>query len=151
MMTLEEIADAINQFPNAPMVVLTGGEPSLFVDNSFVDFIKRQTGKRIAMETNGTHALPAGLDWITLSPKDGFKGAEAATCILTRCDELKVVWCGQELSQYDPIQAKYRFLQPCYCEDEEQRQANMKACVDAVMTHPGWRLSLQTHRILGIR
>lgn len=151
MMTMEEIVDAINHYPDAPMVVLTGGEPSLFIDDSFVDSIKHQTGKRIAIETNGTHPLPSGLDWITLSPKFGFKGAEAATCIVTCCDELKVVYCGQDLSKYDHIQAQYRFLQPCYCEDAEQCQSNIKACVDAVMAHPCWRLSLQTHRILGIR
>ena len=151
MMTSQEIVDAVDQYPNATMVVLTGVEPSLFIDDSFIDFLKQQTGKYLAIETNGTHPLPAGLDWVTLSPKSGFEGATAALCILTSCDELKVVYCGQDLSQYDAIQARHRFLQPCYCEDPKQRQWNMQACVDAVMRHPGWRLSLQTHRLLGIR
>lgn len=151
MMSAQEIADAVNQYPNAPLVVLTGGEPSLFIDDVFVSALKQQTNKCIAIETNGTHPLPSGLDWVTLSPKNGFEGAETASCVITCCDELKVVYCGQDLSQYDGIQAQHRFLQPCYCEDEEQRRHNMKACVDAVMSHPHWRLSLQTHRILGIR
>ena len=151
MMTLQEIVGEINRYPNAPMVVLTGGEPSLFIDDDFVRALKQQTGKFIAIETNGTHPLPAGLDWVTLSPKSGLEGGEADPCILTSCAELKVVYCGQDLSQYDSIQAQHRFLQPCYCEDVLQRERNMKACVEAVLSHPGWRLSLQSHRILGIR
>ena len=150
-MSLQEISDAVSQYPNALMVVLTGGEPSLFIDDGFVCALKQLTKKFIAIETNGTHPLPSGLDWVTLSPKTGFAGAEAASCVISCCDELKVVFCGQDLSQYDHIEARHRFLQPCYCEDREQRESNMKACVDAVMHHPGWRLSLQTHRILGIR
>ncbi len=71
--------------------------------------------------------------------------------MLTRCDELKVVYVGQELSQYDHITAQHRFLQPCYCDDVTLREQNMRATVEAVMTHPGWRLSLQTHRVLNIR
>ena len=151
MLSMQDIVDAINQYPDVPMVVLTGGEPSLFVDEAFVEALKRQTNKRVAMETNGTRRLPAGLDWVTLSPKTGFEGGDAAPYILTCCDELKVVYCGQDLSQYDGIQARHRFLQPCYCEDEEQCRAGMKACVEAVLRHQGWRLSLQTHRILGIQ
>ena len=66
------------------------------------------------------------------------------------CDELKVVYLGQDLAQYDGIEAKYRFLQPCFVEDSEQRKANMQACVEAVKRHPNWRLSLQIHRVLNI-
>lgn len=109
------------------------------------------TGKIIAIETNGTCLLPNGIDWITLSPKHGFEGGETKPCILTECNELKVVYTGQDLSQYDNIHAVHRFLQPCYVDDEQQRQANVLACVNAVLTHPGWRLSLQTHRLLGIK
>lgn len=151
LMSLQEIVEEINRYPNAPMVVLTGGEPSLFIDDDFVRALKQQTGKCLAIETNGTHRLPEGLDWITFSPKTGFKGGDVAPCVLTSCDELKVVYVGQDLGQYASIQAKYRFLQPCYCEDAIQRDLNVRACVEAVLNHPGWRLSLQAHRILGIR
>lgn len=151
MMSLQEIIAEVNHFPNAPLVVLTGGEPSLFIDEAFVDELKRQTGKRIAIETNGTQQLPANLDWVTLSPKTGFEGGDVEPCVLTHCDELKVVWLGQDLAQYDGIQTTHRFLQPCFVDDETQRRHNMQSCVDAVMQHPGWRLSLQTHRILNIR
>jgi organic radical activating enzyme len=63
---------------------------------------------------------------------------------------LKVVYLGQDLQKYKNIEAKHRFLQPCFCEDETERQVNMKACVEAVKSHPNWRLSLQIHRVLDI-
>ena len=152
LMTVEQIAQEVNRHPDVPLLVLTGGEPSLQIDEDFIAALHRLTGKRVAIETNGTHPLPAGIDWVTLSPKTGFPGADAHPCILTRCDELKVVYLGQDLSQYDGIQASYRFLQPCFVEgDEAQTQRNLQACVAAVLQHPQWRLSLQTHRYLGIR
>ena len=150
MMTMQEIVDEVNKYPSPPLVVLTGGEPSLFIDEAFVEELKQKTGKTIAIETNGTRPLPQNLDWVTLSPKTAFEGGDAVPCVVKRCDELKVVYLGQDLAQYDGIDAKHRFLQPCFCEDETQRQANMKACVEAVMKHPGWRLSLQIHRVLDI-
>jgi len=149
-MSLQEIVDEVNKYPQAPLLVLTGGEPSLFIDEAFVAELKQKTGKRIAIETNGTRPLPGNLDWVTLSPKTAFAGGDLFPCILKHCDELKVVYLGQDLSQYADVEAQYRFLQPCFCENETQRQANMKACVDAVMQNPGWRLSLQIHRVLNI-
>ena len=150
MMSLEEIIAEINKYPVAPMVVLTGGEPSLFIDEDFVKAIKN-TGKFVAIETNGTRPLPNNLDWVTFSPKTGFEGGDVDPAVLKKCDELKVVYLGQDLRQYVGINANHRFLQPCFSDDAEQRQSNMQACVEAVMQHPGWRLSLQTHRLLGIR
>ena len=150
MMSVQEIVEEVNKYPLAPLVVLTGGEPSLFIDETFVAELKRKTGKKIAIETNGTRPLPNNLDWVTLSPKSAFEGGDLEPCVLTYCDELKVIYLDQDLTQYDGIEAKHRFLQPCFCEDETQRKANMKACVDAVMQNPGWRLSLQIHRVLNI-
>jgi organic radical activating enzyme len=150
MMSLQEIVNEVNKYPNAPLLVLTGGEPSLFIDEDFVAELKQKTYKTIAIETNGTRPLPKNLDWVTLSPKTAFEGGDIEPCVLRQCDELKVVYLGQDLAQYNGIDAKHRFLQPCFCEDETQRQANMKACVEAVMQNPGWRLSLQVHRILEI-
>ena len=151
MLSLHEIVDEVDKYPTAPLVVLTGGEPSLFIDEAFVTELKQKTGKQIAIETNGTRPLPKNLDWVTLSPKSAFEGGNVEPCVLRSCDELKVVYLGQDLAQYDSIEAKHRFLQPCFVEDEEQRNANMQACVEAVKSHPNWRLSLQIHRILGIR
>ena len=109
-----------------------------------------KTGKTIAIETNGTRPLPNNLDWVTLSPKTVFEGGNLEPCVLRSCDELKVVYLGQDLTQYDGIEAKYRFLQPCFSEDEKQCKANLESCVQVVMSHPNWRLSLQIHRILGL-
>ena len=150
MMTQQEIVDEVNKYPIAPLVVLTGGEPSLFIDDAFVTELKQKTGKRIAIETNGTRPLPASLDWVTLSPKTAFEGGDLEPCVLTSCNELKVVYLSQDLAQYGEIQAEHRFLQPCFVGDLEQRKANMQACVEAVMQNKSWRLSLQAHRVLGI-
>ena len=150
IMSLQAIVDEVNKYPSAPLLVLTGGEPSLFIDEAFVTELKQKTGKTIAIETNGTRPLPEKLDWVTLSPKTAFDGGHLEPCVLKRCDELKVVYLGQELAQYDDIEAQHRFLQPCFSDDETQRQANMKSCVEAVMSHPDWRLSLQIHRVLNI-
>ncbi len=150
-MSLPQIVEAIMQWPKAPLVVLTGGEPSLWVTAEMLAAIKRLTGKRIAIETNGTRPLPEGIDWVTLSPKFTFEGGDALPCVLRSCDELKVVYCGQDLSVYDGIEARHRFLQPCFVADAEQCRRNVEACVNAVLSHPKWRLSLQTHRMLNIR
>lgn len=150
MMSLPQIVEQVNRYPLAPLIVLTGGEPSLWIDDDLIIGLKSLTRKRIAIETNGTRHLPDGIDWVTLSPKGAFEGGDAHPCVLTRCDELKVVYTGQDLAQYAHIQATYRFLQPCYCDDPAQRQAGIDATVAAVLARPTWRLSLQTHRILHI-
>lgn len=150
MMSLQEVVNEVNKYPIAPLLVLTGGEPSLFIDEALVAELKQKTGKKIAIETNGTRPLPDNLDWVTFSPKTAFDGGDLEPCVLTHCDELKVVYLGQDLAQYDDIEAKYRFLQPCFVEDSEQWKANMQACVEAVKTCPNWRLSLQVHRVLNI-
>lgn len=151
LMSAQEIVDVVNKYPMAPLAVLTGGEPSLFINEAFVAELKQKTGKTIAIETNGTRPIPTNLDWVTLSPKSAFRGGDMEPCALKRCHELKVVYLGQDLSQYEDIEAKHRFLQPCYVTNEERRKANMQACVEAVMQNPGWRLSLQIHRILNIQ
>ena len=151
MMSLPEIVEQVMQYPKAPLIVLTGGEPSLWIDDDFVTGLKQMTGKRIAIETNGTHPLPQGIDWVTLSPKTGLGNSGDLPVILTRCDELKVVYLGQDLSQYNNITADHRYLQPCWVSDSDQCSRNIHATVQAVLDNPQWRLSLQTHRVLGIR
>ncbi len=151
MMSLPEIVEQVMCYPKAPLIVLTGGEPSLWIDEDFVMGLKQMTGKRIAIETNGTRPLPHGIDWVTLSPKTGLGDSGDLPVVLTHCDELKVVYLGQDLSQYDNITADHRYLQPCWVSNESDRKRNMLATVQAVLDHPDWRLSLQTHRILNIR
>lgn len=151
IMSLPEIVEQVMHYPQAPLIVLTGGEPSLWIDDDFVMGLKQLTGKRIAIETNGTHPLPHGIDWVTLSPKTGLGDSGDVPVVLTRCDELKVVYLGQDLAQYNTIKASHRYLQPCWVNDKEQRLSNMRATVQAVLDNPQWRLSLQTHRILDIK
>lgn len=150
MMSAPEIVEQVMRYPGAPLIVLTGGEPALHVDTALIQALKL-TGKTIAIETNGTLPLPDGIDWVTLSPKTAFQGGEALPCIITSCDELKVVYTGQNLNQYDHIKAQQRFLQPCYVEDPKQRLLGLQTTVKAVLDNPQWRLSLQTHKLLGIR
>lgn len=146
-MTEEEIAAAAAAFP-AEHVVITGGEPALFLTASLIDRL-HAAGKRVAVETNGTHPLPENVDWITLSPKDAFI-AHAAP-VLRRCDEIKVVFDGAPISEYAGIEATHFFLQPCDTGDAQRNAAITAACIEHIKTHPKWRLSLQTHKITNIQ
>ncbi len=136
MMSDEQIAEAVASYP-ARMVVLTGGEPSLWIDKPLLSLL-RQAGKYICIETNGTHPLPAGIDWVTCSPK------ENAPVVLTKIDEIKVVYIGQDVSKYMAIPARYHFLQPCSCQ-------NTREVIEYILQHPTWRLSLQTHKLIDIQ
>ena len=149
MMSAPNIVEEVMRYPG-PLIVLTGGEPALHIDDALIKALKL-TGKTIAIETNGTLPLPDGIDWVTLSPKTSFPGGTTQPCVITTCDELKVVYTGQDLSQYDRFKTKHRFLQPCYVDDSEQRLTGLQATVKAVLENPTWRLSLQTHRTIGIK
>lgn len=132
----EEILAEVNKYP-ATTVILTGGEPSLWIDELFIDCLHR-AGKYVCIETNGTHALPENIDWVTCSPKQGAKVE------ITRMDEVKVVYEGQDITAYEQLPATHYFLQPCSCN-------NVPETVNEVMQHPQWRLSLQTHKLIDIR
>lgn len=145
--SLDSLLDEAGDCP-ARHVVLTGGEPSLFADATLTAGLHR-IGKFIAIETNGTHPLPPGIDWVTLSPKDGL--APGARTTLTQCDELKIVYRGQDLTPYMAISARHRYLQPCATGDAQADRANARATVEACLRQPEWHLSLQTHKLLDIR
>ncbi len=124
-------------------VVMTGGEPLLQIDAALIDAV-HALGFEIAVETNGTLAAPAGLDWLCVSPKAGSDTVQRSG------DELKLVW-PQTGSDPDAMEAwafTHRLVQPL---DDENAEANVQACVDFVREHPAWRLSLQTHKLLGLR
>ena len=146
-MSEEMIVSAVCQFPTRH-VVLTGGEPSLFITASLCNML-HEKGKFIAIETNGTHSLPVGIDWVTLSPKDSF--LPNAQIVLRHCDELKAVFDGNEPYEYNEIEAKYRYLQPCDTGDEEKNRVLTAKAIDYCMSHPNWNLSLQIHKFLNIR
>lgn len=148
-MTISEIVAEINRYP-AETVILTGGEPSLVVDKEMVEAIK--AGHRfVAIETNGTHQLPDNIDWITLSPKFDVEGQEDAKVVIPLCDELKVVYRGQDLSQYDGIATNLRFLQPIDTGNDAMNRSICAATVRACLENPKWRLSLQIHKLLNIK
>lgn len=150
MMSSDEIMDAIAAYPSRH-VVLTGGEPSLFVDDGLV-YALHGHGRYIAVETNGTHPLPPGIDWITCSPKYGLASSGSCTdVLLERCDELKVVYLGQDMSVYDRIKADHHFLQPCDTGRPDENRRLLSEAIEYCKSHPLWRLSLQTHKLLGIR
>jgi len=166
---LTEIVRRAAQCP-ARHVILTGGEPSLFVDDALIDAL-HSVGKFVAVETNGTHALPTGVDWITLSPKtpclespsqsldvgatilrDSKKPAAALPpVILKQCDELKVVFNGKPPATYPNVKAHHHFLQPCDTGNCNRNAALTAAAIRWILAHPTWRLSLQTHKLTGIR
>ena len=148
-MTISEIVAEIDRYP-AETVILTGGEPSLVVDKEMVEAIK--AGHRfVAIETNGTHQLPDNIDWITLSPKFDVGGQEDAKVVIPLCDELKVVYRGQDLSQYDGIATNLRFLQPIDTGNDAMNRSICAATVRACLENPKWRLSLQIHKLLNIK
>lgn len=136
-MSEEEIVKIVSGYAS-PWVILTGGEPSLQATESLVDKI-HALGKKVAMETNGTHEVPSNLDWVTVSPKEGKEP------ILTQADEVKVVFTERADVErwHTQIEAKHYFLQPCSCK-------NTKEAVQYILEHPHWRLSLQTHKYIGI-
>jgi len=135
LMSDEEILEAISAYPS-DMVILTGGEPALWIDDAFIDMLHK-AGKYICIETNGTRPLPKGIDWVTCSPKEG------APVKIDHMDEVKVVYLRQDLSSYIQLPAKHHFLQPCSCR-------NTMEIVNYILEHPEWQLSLQTHKLIDI-
>jgi 7-carboxy-7-deazaguanine synthase len=124
-------------------VVMTGGEPLLQVDAALIDALHAR-GFEIAVETNGTITAPAGIDWICVSPKAGAPWVQRAG------QELKVVWpqAGFALEELEAADFENRYLQPM---DNILRADNTEKCIAMCLQNPKWRLSLQTHKITGIR
>ena len=149
-----EIFERVNAY-QARQIVLTGGEPSLFIDEDFIINLKEATGLPVAIETNGTRELPAGIDWVTVSPKFGMSKEGDAGIKVKHADELKVVFTGQPLEPYFELgcvdSTTEMVLQPCHVNDADEREKNIAGTVSAVLADPRWRLSLQTHRFIGIR
>ncbi|HTH99717.1 MAG TPA: 7-carboxy-7-deazaguanine synthase [Acidisoma sp.] len=145
--TPEALAAAVAaQWParagGTPFVVLTGGEPLLQVDAALTAALHAE-GFEIAVETNGTLPVPDGIDWVCVSPKAGNGLA------VTHGDELKLVFpqAGAEPSLYEGLAFSHFLLSPM---DGDERITNTAAAVAYCLQHPRWRLSLQTHKFLGI-
>lgn len=138
----EEILARISVFPSR-FLVLTGGEPSLQVDEEFIRKL-HAAGYEVAMETNGTHEIAPGVDWITCSPK--------GKTLIGKCSELKCIFTGAaSVPDTHGISAEYRYLQPCDVGDAARNRAIVAECVEYIKAHPEWRLSLQTHKLVGFK
>jgi 7-carboxy-7-deazaguanine synthase len=145
--TAEDVAGAVASTwggaeSDRRLVVLTGGEPLLQVDEALIAALHAERFE-IAVETNGTIAPPAGLDWICVSPKAG------STVVVTKGHELKLVYPQPtaQPEQFEGLGFEEFLLQPM---DGPAREANTAAAVAYCLAHPRWRLSLQTHKMLGI-
>lgn len=171
-MSAEEIVAEVQDLYDIPnerrkMVVLTGGEPGLQVDKALLDAL-HAAGFYICIETNGTRALPEGIDWITCSPKAGESPETLSHAVerlaLKKVNEVKVVFTGT----YDPevwrgqLEAEHWLLQPLRYngewlmqsgidEWEDDRNDNLPETVRYILSHPFWRLSVQIHKIAGLR
>lgn len=146
--TAEALAEAVaSRWPAAgggrPLVVCTGGEPLLQLDGPAIDAL-HALGFEVAVETNGTQPALPGLDWVCVSPKAN------APLVLTSGDELKLVY-PQDLAlpeRFEGLGFRHLLLQPM---DGPDLAANTEAAVAYCLAHPAWRLSLQTHKTLGLR
>lgn len=124
------------------LVVITGGEPMLQLDERLVDALHAR-GFRVAVETNGTLPATPGIDWICVSPKAGTE------VVQRRGDELKLVWPqeGIEPGELEGWQFEHFLVQPMDC---ERREAAVDAAIKLAMDRPKWRLSLQAHKLVGL-
>ena len=146
---LEQIADVQPSSGSSPLtpdsskfIVLTGGEPTLQVDEQFIDRL-HEAGYEVAMESNGTSMPPRNLDWLTVSPKQNV--------VVKRCNELKCIFDMQgEVSDFG-IKADYYYLQPCDTGETARNHFIIGQCIDYIKRHPKWRLSLQTHKLVGFK
>lgn len=123
-------------------VVFTGGEPLLQLDHALI-LAMHAAGFEIAIETNGTIAVPSGIDWVCVSPKAG------AALKVTKGNELKVVvpQAGQNLADYESLAFEHFYVQPL---DGLERERSTRLAIDICLANPRWKLSLQTHKYLRI-
>ena len=145
-----EIVERVAEYP-ALLVVVTGGEPALQLTESLVDKLHLEN-RFVAVETNGTLPLPQNVDWITLSPKLSFVG-EKGRVALSYADEVKVVYNGIHPidEQVIGVETDNLFIQPCDTGDPKRNKDIIAQCVEYIKLHPQWRLSLQTHKLIGIQ
>ncbi len=129
-------------YPASKYVVFTGGEPLLQLDQALIDSM-HAAGFEIAIETNGSLPVPAGVDWVCVSPKIGAK------LVVQRGNELKVVipQIGQSLASYEGLAFEHFYVQPM---DGPALEANTRLAIDTCKLNPKWKLSLQTHKLLHI-
>lgn len=142
-----DIIATIQKFPTKH-IVITGGEPSLQIDRDFVESLHRY-GYFVQVETNGVKRLPAEVDWITCSPK-------YMPICYSKVNEIKCIYEGKQSEDkihkiYQSVRAECYYLQPCDVKNPERNVEILAGCIDFIKENPGWKLSLQIHKILGLR
>lgn len=165
-MSAEEIVESVKQYTTS-FVVLTGGEPSLQVDETLVAAL-HEAGFYIAVETNGTRLLPESIDWVTVSPKQPLTTTSLPQIESGRVNEIKVVFDGTASDillsvEHLEKEAEYTrdsfhnlpspllFLQPCDVGDAQHNAEITRQCIEYIMQHPCWQLSLQTHKLANFK
>jgi 7-carboxy-7-deazaguanine synthase len=144
-MTIEGIVAALADLSaDCRWVLLTGGEPGLQVDQELVDALHR-AGYRLAIETNGTVALPSGLDWVTVSPKVPEEALRQR-----QADEVKYVCAAGQAIPETVVRADHYLISPAFDGDVLSPET-LAWCLDLVRRNPGWRLSVQQHKGWGVR
>jgi len=128
-----------------PYVVFTGGEPTLQLDTALIDAV-HANGFEIAVETNGTLPVPSGVDWVCVSPKFG------SELVQTSGHELKVVvpQLGQDLNALGRLQFEHYFVQAMDDSDPVKKSRNLQVAIQTCLNKPQWRLSVQTHKVIGM-
>lgn len=148
--TAEQIVTHVKELGgDCRFVVLTGGEPSLQADIALIDAFHR-AGYYVAIETNGTMPMLIPVDWVTVSPKQSFVGS-VGTPRIRKANEVKVVFDINNPPSTFGIEAEHYYLQPCDKGNERENSAIVKACVDYILEHSKWKLSLQTQKIINVR
>jgi|AGTN01.1.fsa_nt_gi Organic radical activating enzymes len=146
-MTVTEILDEIGKF-GCRWIVWTGGEPTLQLTDEMVAFFK-ENGYLQAIETNGTKRVPAGMDYITCSPKQHF---EKVRELIPEVDELRFpIQKGDPLPDISVLPKTQRYLLSPVFDDNIIIQENVDYCISLIKENPSWALSLQTHKLIGIR
>lgn len=153
-MSEDDIVSEVLRYPTSH-IILTGGEPTLQLTTSFLTKLHGHQ-RLVHIETNGTHPLPEGpIHWVTCSPKGSFLSSngslQVAKLNIQRINELKVVYQGQDMAQYDHIQAQVFSLQPCDTGDPVRNHEILQQTIDYILQHPRWSLSLQTHKIIDVK
>jgi len=148
LMTAEQIVEELKTLGLVYWVTISGGEPALQVDQPLVDAL-HDAGYMVAIETNGTKALKAKLDYVTVSPK-----LPPEQTVLTTCHSLKLVFPHPNPlitpEAFDYICADTRYLQPLDAEEPTATKTNIERVLKQLYKNPQWRMSLQTHKMLGV-
>ena len=149
-MTEEQIVDNVCKLSiDCHFVVITGGEPTLQDTTLLIDML-HQNGYKVAMESNGTRKAPYNIDWLTISPKKSFL-KNGGDVVVKKCNELKLVFNGENEPQDFGIKADHYYLQPCDVKEPKRNSEIINKVVEYIKTNPIWKLSLQTQKILNVR